>query len=207
MLARVGDDERRAIARRKLAEGVRERRLAARRPGLGEADRALEELAVLVDEADERDGRVEQPHREARQPVERRLRRRIEEHRVTKRAEPRALSLLEHRRHLTLGAVTVGSRLGHARAANALRSAPSSPTLTERSGRSGFGAACRPSTIGGGGGIRRPPVPFPVRLISNQLLLNRSATPPRARAAPLGTPTLAHGPEWLRRAARSSPRW
>ena len=52
-----------------LAERVRERRLARAAPRFVEADAALEELPVLIDERDERDGCVEQLRREPREAI------------------------------------------------------------------------------------------------------------------------------------------
>ena len=77
--ARVADDERRARADDVLTEGVGERGLAPRGPGLDEADGALEELPLLVHERDQRDRRVEQAGGEAGQPIERGLLRGVEE--------------------------------------------------------------------------------------------------------------------------------
>ena len=57
-----------------LAEGVRERRLAVRTPMARHAEAALEELAVVVDERDERDGRVHHLRGESREAVEARRR-------------------------------------------------------------------------------------------------------------------------------------
>src|SRR4051794_14115280 len=59
VLARVVDDQAVAGGHGVLAERVGQRRLALRRPRLGQADAAREDLAVLVDERDERDRGVE----------------------------------------------------------------------------------------------------------------------------------------------------
>jgi len=78
LLPGVGDDERRAPVGDVLAEGARQRGLAPLGPRRGQAGAAHEELAVLVDERDERDGRVEQPRRESRDAVEGRVGRGVE---------------------------------------------------------------------------------------------------------------------------------
>ena len=62
-----------------LAEGMGERHLAGRCPGLAEADLAEQVLAVALDHAEQRERHVEEPGDEPREPVEGLLRRRIEQ--------------------------------------------------------------------------------------------------------------------------------
>jgi hypothetical protein len=73
ILRRVLDGEHVSGRRDVLADRLRERRLARRRPRLADADAGLDELPVFVDEGDERGRRAEQRRREARDPIERLL--------------------------------------------------------------------------------------------------------------------------------------
>ncbi len=66
ILAGIGDDEKLVAGQRVLAEGHARGGFAA-----VEADTGLEPLPIMVDQADKRDRRVEQPRRQARHPVER----------------------------------------------------------------------------------------------------------------------------------------
>ena len=91
VLARVLDDQRRALRDRVLAEGVRERRLALARRRLLDADRALEELAVLVDQRDERDRGVEHLGGEPDVAVEAGVGRGVEQAGLAQRRQPRGV--------------------------------------------------------------------------------------------------------------------
>lgn len=71
ILASVLDDERHGGRDHVLAEGVRERRRALCRPWLGEATLAGEDLLLIVHEADECDGDIEQLGRGGGEGVER----------------------------------------------------------------------------------------------------------------------------------------
>jgi hypothetical protein len=57
---------------------MRQGRLPQAAPGLGQAEAALEELPVLIDQGDEGDGDMEDRHRQSGQAVERLLGRAIE---------------------------------------------------------------------------------------------------------------------------------
>jgi hypothetical protein len=70
VLAGVLDDQRLPGGHDVLAEGVRQRRLPPRRPGLREAHARGEELPILVHEGDQRHGHTEDRGREAGQPLE-----------------------------------------------------------------------------------------------------------------------------------------
>ncbi len=91
--ARILDDERRAVRDREPARRVRQRPLAARRERLGRADLGLEEHAVGVDERHARDRRAEQPRRQAGDPVEGLVGRRVEQARRVQRRQPRGVVL------------------------------------------------------------------------------------------------------------------
>ena len=79
----VRHDERLARSDRMLAEGVRQRGLPLGRQGLGQPGLTLEELPITVHQRDERHGHVKHGRRQARQPVERLIRRGVEERRPT----------------------------------------------------------------------------------------------------------------------------
>ena len=70
MPARVLDHQRLARAHHMAAEGMAERRRAPAGPRLGQPGGALEELAVVGDDGDQRDGRAQQPGRHPGEPVE-----------------------------------------------------------------------------------------------------------------------------------------
>lgn len=71
-----------------LAERVRQRRLSPAGPRLGEPDLAVEELAVRVDDRDERDRGAEETAGEPRCAIERLLRRAVQEPGMGQCGEP-----------------------------------------------------------------------------------------------------------------------
>ena len=73
------------------AERVGQRSGASRGPWLGKASGALEELPVLVNQGDERDGGAQQPSGQAGQPVERLFGRRVQQRCPPHRGQPSRL--------------------------------------------------------------------------------------------------------------------
>jgi len=98
MGTRVLQQQRRPARDDVLAEGVGERRLPQEGPGLGQADHALEELPVRLDQREKRDRHAQKPAGEAGQAVERLIRRRVEQAGGTQRLEPG--SIVQHIRRL-----------------------------------------------------------------------------------------------------------
>ena len=62
-----------------LAVGIIERHFTLRRPGFAKTNLTLEELALRIDQRDQRDGRVQDARRQAGQTVEGRVGGRIEQ--------------------------------------------------------------------------------------------------------------------------------
>jgi hypothetical protein len=91
---RVRDDEQAG-----LPDGVRAEGRLARRLGDVQPDARLEPLAVVIDEADQGDGRLAELRREARDVVERLLGLRVEHAALAERPEPRGLVLCDGSSH------------------------------------------------------------------------------------------------------------